>query len=43
MRKVENKTKYRYNFISVKCIGCKEGRGNISMMTVVIARWYNYA
>lgn len=38
MKKVENKTKDRYRFISVKYIRHKEGRENISMMTVVIAR-----
>lgn len=42
MKKVENKTKYRYYLISIKYIRCKEGRENISM-TVVIARWHDYA
>ena len=43
MKKVENKTKDRYHSISVKYIRHKEGRENISMMTVVIARWHDYA
>lgn len=43
MIKVENKTKDGYHFISVKYIRHKEGRENICMMTVVIARWHDYA